>query len=174
MSEPFIGEIRIFGFNWNPRNWALCNGQLLAISQNTALFAIIGTQFGGDGRTTMGLPYLQGRAPMHAGNGPGLTPRPEGSFGGGNSVQLAATQIPAHTHTIAVDLNDGTVTDPLGCFPAKTPKPTKAYAEDSSTLEPMNGAQLGAAGASGAHENRQPYLTVNFCIALQGLFPSRN
>ena len=175
MSEPFIAEIRIFGLNFAPRNWAFCNGQLLPIAQNTALFALVGTTYGGDGRTTFGLPDLQGRAPMHPGTGPGLSTRRLGEKAGVDTVTLATTQMPSHGHTLRTGAMEcssaaATSTDPRGNFVAVTSDLSRRIYRDvgpvATTDTPVGGGQ--------AHDNRQPFLACNFCIALVGLFPSRS
>ena len=179
-AEPFIAQITMFGGNFAPRNWAFCNGQLLPINQNQALFALLGTTYGGDGRTTFGLPDLRGRVPMHPGNGPGLSSYRLGQKGGIEQVNLTTNQIPSHTHaaTVAVNATDnsGDAETPGGNVWAK-----KARDDDYSAAAPdvtmrVDAASVSVAntGGSQAHENRQPFLTVNFIIALQGIFPSRN
>lgn len=171
MSEPFVAEIRIFAGNFAPRGWAFCNGQLLPISQNTALFSLIGTTYGGDGRTTTALPNLQGRAPMHPGNGPGLTPRRLGERGGVETVTLSEAQLPAHPHTARVTEEDGRDNDPgANEFPAAGDQMWGAAA----SLAPMSGETLAPTGGSGPHNNLQPFLTLSFIIALVGLYPSRS
>lgn len=172
MSEPFIAEIRIWACNFAPRGWAFCNGQLLPIAQNTALFSIVGTTYGGDGRTTLGLPNLQGRAPMHAGNGPGLTPRRLGEVGGSTEATLTTAQMPQHTHTLMGNSAAATTGDPAGAQLSDT-DPLRNYGplRDGENLAPQAVAN---AGGSQAHNNLQPYLGLNFTIALVGLFPSRS
>ncbi len=175
MSEPFIAEVRIFAGNFAPRGWAFCNGQLLPIAQNTALFAVIGSTYGGDARTTMALPNLQGRAPMGPGNGPGLTPRRLGESAGTQAVTLTEAQIPAHTHTAQATPAPGS---------QNTPDSTSAIsrAVGSNTAYDNTGANdtnlatqsISTTGSGGAHNNLQPFLTMNFIIALVGLFPSRS
>jgi microcystin-dependent protein len=173
MSEPFIAEIRIFAGNFAPRGWAFCNGQLLPIAQNTALFSIIGTTYGGDGRTTFALPNLKGRAPMHAGSGPGLASRTLGQKAGAETVALTEQQMPSHTHQLVGTEEDIDGSSPVGNYLATG---NDLYsATDGSTLA---GAALPAAGGTPggtqAHNNMQPYLALNFIIALTGFFPSRN
>jgi microcystin-dependent protein len=170
MSDPFIAEIRIVGFNFAPRGWATCDGQLLPISQNTALFSLLGTIYGGDGRTTFALPNLQGRAPIMWGQGPGLSPHDVGEVGGAAVVTLDGTQIPAHTHQLTANTAPAT---------SGTPAATQQLAAASTSmygvpqnLVPMSGAAVSTVGGQ-PHENRQPYLGTLFVIALQGIFPSR-
>ncbi len=177
MSEPFIGEIRIFAGNFAPRGWAFCNGQLLPISQNTALFSIIGTTYGGDGRSTTGLPNLQGRVPMHPGNGPGLTSRRLGESGGVETVTLSEEQIPQHTHQLVASLPLADDDDPGPTKYLATGRGVGLYAPppgSPSSLVPMAPDAITPVGEGQAHNNLQPYLTLYFIIALAGLFPSRN
>lgn len=170
MSEPFIAEIKIFAGNFAPRSYAFCNGQLLPIAQNTALFSLIGTIYGGDGRTTTALPNLQGRAPMHPGNGPGLSSRRIGERGGSTTETLSASQLPSHGHQLQGTDRDAQSGDPTGAL----------YAASSETVYgttgPSNPTQAGTGftGGGQAHNNLQPYLAINFIIALQGLYPSRS
>ena len=171
MSEPFIAEIRIFAGNFSPRGWAFCNGQLLPIAQNTALFSLIGTTYGGDGRTTTALPNLQGRVPMHPGRGPGLTSRRLGQRGGVTTVTLSEAQMPNHTHSMgfgppATD-DDVSSSAVLGSTPG-----VNLYATPNN-LESLADQALLSTGGSQAHNNVQPYLVMNFIIALVGLYPSR-
>ena len=169
MSEPFTAEIRIFAGNFAPRGWAFCNGQLLPISQNTALFSLIGTTYGGDGRTTTALPNLQGRAPMHPGRGPGLTSRRLGQRGGVEMVTLSEAQMPNHTHTLIASGEDGNSQNPGNHhFGAGT----NMYANPAN-LEAMADQTLPNTGGSQPHNNLQPFIVVNFIIALVGLYPSR-
>lgn len=169
MSEPFIAEIRIFAGNFAPRGWAFCNGQLLPIAQNTALFSLIGTTYGGDGRTTTALPNLQGRAPMHPGRGPGLTERRLGQSGGVESVTLTEVQMPQHNHAVQGNEAPGNAPSPVGNYLAAT---KAAYADSANTT--MASAMTPSAGGSQAHNNTQPWLAMNFIIALVGLYPSRS
>lgn len=167
MSEPFIAEIRIFAGNFAPRGWAFCEGQLLPISQNTALFALIGTTYGGDGRTTTALPNLKDRVPMHPGNGPGLTSRRLGQRAGVNNVTLTEAQIPSHNHVVQ------TATTPDSASPANAVHaPAPMYGVGTNVALAANA--VGNAGGNQPHENRQPFLAINFIIALVGLFPSRS
>lgn len=176
MSEPFIAEIRIFAGNFAPRSWAFCNGQLLPIAQNTALFSLIGTTYGGDGRTTTALPNLQGRAPMHPGRGPGLTDRRLGQIGGAETVALSTAQMPNHTHQLQGDEGeaeeDGEST-PAGNRTAITDSSTKIY-QTGTTASLVDMADLPSHGGGQAHTNLQPFLALNYIIALQGLYPSRS
>ena len=172
MSEPFIAEIRIFAGNFAPRNWAFCDGQLLPIAQNTALFSLIGTTYGGDGRTTTALPNLQGRAPMHPGDGPGLSQRRLGQVGGTETTTLSEAQMPQHTHQMVAVPAPGNDNLPQGNLPAR-PVGYNSYAPAANLTALASGA-VAAAGGSQPHNNMQPYLAINFIIALQGLYPSRS
>ncbi len=172
MSEPFLAEIRIFAGNFAPRGWAFCNGQLLPIAQNTALFSLIGTTYGGDGRSTTALPNLKGRAPMHPGRGPGLTARRLGQKGGTETVTLTEAQMPNHTHTLEARPASGSTSDPAGNFFAALTG-ANFYTTDTSSLTGMAAGAVQNAGGSLAHNNVQPYLALNFIIALVGLYPSR-
>jgi microcystin-dependent protein len=180
MSEPYIGQIMMFGGTFAIRGWALCDGQLLPIDQNQALFAIVGTTYGGDGRTTFGLPDLRGRAPMHEGNGPGLSSRTLGSRGGAETNTLVTNQMPSHTHVISdpalnATANPANTSDPSGAALAIAP----AYNDSELPLAALRDGSVehtvpGATGGGQAHNNMQPFLTINFIIALQGIFPSRD
>lgn len=169
MSDPFIAEIRMFAGNFAPRGWAFCNGQILPIVQNTALFSLLGTTYGGDGRSTFALPNLQGRAPLHPGQGPGLTSRLLGETGGSTSVTLTIDQMPAHRHSAQVTAQQATDTTPhtdelvLPAFAG-----FKAYGSPRDMLNLPD-----QSGGDQPHNNLQPYLAVNFIIALQGIFPPR-
>lgn len=174
MSEPFLGEIRMTGWNFASRGWALCNGQLMSIAQNTALFSLLGTTYGGDGITTFALPNLQGRVPIHQGQGPGLTNRTMGEMGGTETVTLIQTQMPAHTHAVNASQNANN-TSPSAAFPGNDSRGTPANIYNSApdgTV--MNPAMISPSGGNQPHENMQPYLCVSFMIALEGIFPSRN
>lgn len=177
MADPFLAEIRIFPFNFAPTGWAFCDGQLLPISQNTALFALLGTMYGGDGKSTFALPNLQGSAVMQPGQGQGLSLRDQGEIGGSESITLIQSEIPAHTHSINVASGRSTANNLV-------PSPTTVLApsvnvtaykdmDPSPTLTQMSPNTLGLAGGSLPHNNMQPYLTLNFCIAMQGVFPQR-
>ncbi|MAE65354.1 MAG: phage tail protein [Phycisphaeraceae bacterium] len=170
MSEPFIAEIRIFAGNFAPRNWAFCNGSLLPIAQNTALFSLVGTTYGGDGRTTFGLPNLEGRVPMHAGNGPGLTSRRLGEVGGVTTVTLNASQMASHTHQLRGSDEDNDSTLPQGHAHGLQ----SIVYRPASNLQPMAAGSLPPVGGGGAHTNLQPHLAINFVIAVVGLYPSRS
>lgn len=175
MSEPFLAEIRIFSFNFAPRGWAYCDGQLLPIAQNTSLFSLIGTTYGGDGRTTTALPNLQGRSPMHPGRGPGLTARKLGERVGTETVSLNEAQIPSHNHTWTSTNNDATSTQPAGLYVSKHQDDNRGfmYKINPSLNATFASAAIGTGGGSQPHENMQPYLTLGFCIALVGTYPSR-
>lgn len=172
--DGFIGEIKIVGFDYAPMNWAFCNGQLLPIYQYTAVFAVLGTTFGGDGKTTFALPNFQGRAPMHAGSGPGLTPRALGKADGCTSVTLTAVQMPQHTHSPMGTSGTGAVSpenNTWGTIPTEL-DPIPAY-QSGPPDKQMGSAILGNTGGGMPHSNLQPYLAVNFVICLFGLFPVR-
>lgn len=180
MSDQFVAEIRIFPFNFAPKGWAFCNGQLLPISQNTALFSLLGTVYGGDGKSTFALPNLQDSAPMQPGQGQGLSQRFLGEMSGSESVTLLLSEIPFHTHQLSASDADATSTVPTGEYPAKGMWDTGtangvigAYSSQSPGNATMNFQALSLAGGSLPHNNMQPYLTLNFCIALQGIFPAR-
>ena len=174
MSEPFIGEIRMVGFNFAPRGWALCDGQLLAIAQNTALFSLLGTIYGGDGRTTFGLPDLRSRVPMHAGTGPGLTPRQLGAKFGLETVTLNVTQLPAHTHAAQASSGSGNANSPIGRIWSKDAGVQSATYTGNAPDGSMAANAIANAGGGQAHDNMPPVQVVNFVIALVGLYPSRN
>lgn len=181
MSEPFLGEIKIIAWNFPPKGWAFCNGQLLPINQNQALFAILGTTYGGNGQTTFGLPNLEGRVPAHVGNGIVL-----GQLGGQQSHTLNISELPAHTHALVVDNVGADTTSANGNTPASTLTVAQGIAaRTDGTTTPvtifapspnstMNPAAVVATGGNQPHENMSPYLVVNFVIALQGIFPSQN
>ncbi len=174
MSEPFVAEIRIFAGNFAPRGWAFCDGQLLPISQNTALFSLIGTVYGGDGRTTTALPKLRGRAPMHPGRGPGLTSRRLGEKVGVETVTLTEAQIPSHRHTLRAAMATGTSSAPTTTTSMGGSFPIQVYNSDDQNLSDMAAQTLSTAGGGQVHENVQPFLVLNFIIALVGLYPSRS
>lgn len=170
MSEPFIGEVRIFGFNFAPKGWANCEGQLLPINQNQALFAILGTAYGGNGQTNFALPDLRGRMPMSFGQGPGLTPRNLGERVGQNDVTLTAQQIPAHSHTLRASAATATTATPSAGVSLAPTNGARVYKAPGNTV--TSGAGLTSTGGGQPHPNRQPYLALRFCIALNGFFPS--
>lgn len=170
MSEPFIGEIHLMANNYAPRNYAYCNGQLLPIQQNTALFSLLGTQFGGNGTTNFALPNLQGRAAMGSGAGPGLTPRTIGEAGGSETVTLQATQMPAHSHGLMAQSSQADRGNALQARLAQTADALYAAPTAGSPLHPT---ALNTAGGGQPHNNMQPFLAIGFVIALQGWFPSR-
>lgn len=172
--DPFIGEIIMFGGNFAPRGWALCDGSLLPISQNQALFSILGTTYGGDGRTTFALPDLRGRAPIHAGSGPGLRPRSLGQKGGEEDVTLTSNQMPAHTHDVGCSAQVGNAGTPAGNVPAAEKAAAADVYQTSAPNQTMSSAMIHSAGGGQSHDNMQPFLAVNFIIALVGTFPSRN
>lgn len=174
MSEPFIAEIRIFAGNFAPRGWAFCDGQLLPISQNTALFSLIGTTYGGDGRTTTALPNLKGRAPMHPGRGPGLTARRLGEKGGVENVTLTEAQMPNHTHTLQGVQRPATQDDPAAQFYPGVTVGATPYRDSTGNLVDMADQALVNTGGSQDHNNMQPFLAINYIIALVGLYPSRS
>ncbi|WP_223787871.1 phage tail protein [Marinicella meishanensis] len=173
MSEPFIAEIRIFAGNFAPRSWAFCNGQLLPIAQNTALFSLIGTTYGGDGRTTTALPNMQGRAPMHPGRGPGLTDRRLGQKGGAETVTLSEAQMPNHNHNLAASTSPGTTFSPTDTSVVSRSVGGNAFDSNDNLNSALNANTLQNNGGGQAHNNMQPYLAINYIIALQGLYPSR-
>ncbi len=180
MAEPFLAQIAIFPFNFAPTGWALCNGQLLAITQNTALFSLLGTNYGGDGRTTFGLPNLQGSVAIGAGQGPGLELYELGEAGGTTDVTLLSSEMPIHSHFANATTDRGNTTVATGNVPAtgaagtpQRPTVAKFYSTNAPNTQ-LNPSALSVAGGSQPHNNMQPYLTLNFCIALQGIFPARS
>jgi microcystin-dependent protein len=176
MSDPFVAEIRIFAGNFAPRGWALCNGQLLPISQNTALFSLLGTTYGGDGRTTFALPNLQGSAPMHAGQGSGLSNRLLGETGGTSNVTLMPSQMPAHAHTVNGSSNAGTDVVPTNndWGVASVTRGQRLYSQNAGTSPLMSPQAFSTNGGGQPHNNLPPYLVLTFIIALQGIFPARS
>lgn len=172
MSDPFVAEIRIFPFNFAPRGWAWCDGQILPISQNTALFSLLGTMYGGNGKSTFALPNLQGSAPMHPGQGPGLSLHDLGETGGSETVTLLTSEMPAHNHALmASDTQDADSQFPENGALGKAPR--EAYKSGATTFSNGNPAGLSMAGGNLPHNNMMPYLTFYFCIALQGVYPPR-
>ena len=172
MSEPFLGEIQMAGFNFAPRGWAFCHGSILSIAQNDALFVLLGTTYGGNGQTTFALPDLRGRIPLNQGQGPGLTNRVIGEVGGVDAVTLTQQQIPSHTHQVMASSNAIRTSAPGGNWLASGE--ADIYSRATTPTVGLAPAQLSAAGSSLSHENMQPVLAVNFIIALEGIFPSRN
>ena len=173
MSSPFLAEIRIFGFNYAPRSWALCNGQTMAIQQNTALFSLLGTTYGGDGRTSFALPNLQGLFPVQQGQGAGLSQYNLGQTGGSTAVTLSTAQIPAHTHAMNAVAAAGTATTPSGNFLTQPVLRTNDLYGSDATTTTMAATAIGTTGSSQPHNNLAPYLALSYCIALQGIFPQR-
>ena len=171
--EAMIGEVKMFAGNFAPRGWALCNGQLLPISQNSALFSILGTTYGGDGRTTFGLPDLRGRTPIHTGTGPGLMNRRLGQKGGSENVTITVKNLPSHSHAIKAVAEVGDEGLPNGNLPASNSSANRSYSTLSSNAT-MNKKMVENTGGNYPVNNMQPYLTVNYIIALQGIYPSRN
>ena len=172
MSEPFVGEIRMFAGNFAPRGWAFCDGQLLAVSQNDALFSLFGTIYGGDGRTTFGLPDMRGRLPIHAGQGPGLSERRLGAKGGAEKVTLTVNQMPSHTHPFNASADLASDSNPQGNVPGQSPS-IDLYIEDGQTQNLASSA-ITNTGGSRSHTNLMPFLCINFIVALVGIYPSRH
>jgi microcystin-dependent protein len=173
MSDPFVAEIRIFPFNFAPKGWAFCDGQLLPISQNTALFSLLGTTYGGDGKSTFALPDMQGNAPMQPGQGQGLSLRDLGEISGVESVTLLVSEIPLHTHTLNAAAGDPAESNVATGNALARSKNGNAYTSTINPLTMMAFQALPPAGGGLPHNNMQPYLTLNFCIAMQGIFPQR-
>ena len=173
MTDQFVGEIRMFAGNFAPTGWALCNGQLMSLSQNTALFSLLGTMYGGDGKSTFALPDLQGNVPLNSGAGAGLSERFQGETGGASAVALLQAEIPSHIHTALGAATTGS-TSPQnatwGAQAGRTPQPLYSTAAPDVSMNPQ---ALGLAGGNQAHNNMQPYLVVTFIIALQGIYPPR-
>lgn len=173
MADPFVAEIRIFPFNFAPKGWAFCDGQILPISQNTALFSLLGTTYGGDGKSNFALPDMQGNAPMHPGQGPGLSLHDLGETGGSETVTLLESEMPAHNHLVgAQNIALGGVTTPAGNT-LNRPASGNLYNLASPLPVAMSPQAIAPAGGDAPHNNLQPYLTFNFCIALQGVYPPR-
>jgi len=175
MSEPFVAEIRIFGFNFAPKGWAFCNGQILPISQNTALFSLLGTTYGGDGQSNFALPNLQGYAPIMPGQGAGLSFYDLGQSGGEPNVTLLESEIPAHSHTVKANSGAGTQSSPANADWASAKilrQGTNLYTQSAPNTT-MSTQAFTTAGGALPHNNMPPYLVLNFCIALQGVFPPR-
>ncbi len=181
MADPFIGQIMIVPYNFAPRNWAFCDGQLLSIAQNTALFSLLGTTYGGDGRTVFGLPDLRGRVPIHQGRGPGLAERRIGSKGGAETGTLSTAQVPAHGHDISTPLKatkeKASEKDPAGNLLAKQKGNKNIYSDSVAApvdMAPEISGNTASAGGGQSHNNMQPFLGLNIVIALQGIYPSRS
>lgn len=172
MSNPFLGEIRMAGFNFAPIGWAYCRGQLLSIAQNDALYALIGTTYGGDGITTFGMPDLQGRVPINQGQGPGLSNYVMGQSAGTESVTLVTGQIPFHSHPVVASSTGARSASPGGNLLGSGE--ADIYTHDGANTVPLAAGVIAASGGNQPHENMQPYLCINFIIALAGIFPSRN
>jgi microcystin-dependent protein len=164
MADPFMAEIRIMSFNFPPKGWAFCDGQLLSINQNTALFSLLGTTFGGDGRVNFGLPDLRGRTPIHVGSGHTL-----GELGGEQSHTLSISEIPVHNHVLRASSSSGDQSNPNGNILART---ANNFYGPPANLTSLNPQTVAGMGGNQAHQNMQPYLVLSFCIALQGIFPS--
>ena len=171
MADPFVAEIRVFPFNFAPSGWAWCDGQLLPLSQNTALFSLLGTTYGGNGKSNFALPDLQGSLPMHPGQGPGLSLYDLGQVGGSESETLLQTEIPSHTHALRVSTSDDAETN-IPTNNALSRAKSNIYSSNT-TVTPMAPEALALAGGGLPHNNMMPYLTLYFCIALQGVFPPR-
>ena len=174
MADPFVAEIRIFPFNFAPKGWAFCDGQLLPISMNTALFSLLGTTYGGDGKSTFAIPNLQGNAPMHPGQGPGLSLHDLGETGGSDTVSLLESEIPAHAHTLQAQTNPASLN--VGAVDRSLARSAGGFAFKQTpftNLVSMAGGALAPSGGDQPHNNLMPYLTLNFCIALQGVYPPR-
>jgi microcystin-dependent protein len=170
--DPFVAEIRIFPFDFAPKGWAFCDGQILPLSQNTALFSLLGTTYGGDGKSNFALPNMQGSAPMHPGQGNGLSLHDLGETGGSDTVTLLASEIPAHSHQVMAFNANGNRLTPVGNAISRVVGATP-YIPPATLLVNMSDQAIAPAGGDQPHNNMQPYLTLNFCIALQGVYPPR-
>lgn len=174
MADPFVAEIRIFPFNFAPRGWAFCDGQLLPLSQNTALFSLLGTTYGGNGKSNFALPDLQGRAPMQPGQGPGLSLHDLGESGGSETVALLESEIPSHAHTMRASNDAANSNQPAGALVARPfGRGNNIFNTANASLVAMSDQALARVGGDAPHNNMMPYLTLSFCIALQGVFPPR-
>ena len=174
MSEPFVGEIRMFAGNFAPRCWAYCDGQLLAVSQNDTLFSLLGTIYGGDGRTTFGLPDLRGRFPMHAGNGSQLSNRRLGEKEGAEQVTLTAQQLPSHSHKLRHNSARADSASPVGNIPATSASGDRQYSKGTPAIATMNPGAIANTGGGASHPTVPPFICVHFIIALFGVYPSRS
>ncbi|CAN7678922.1 tail fiber protein [Acidovorax sp. LjRoot118] len=176
MADNFLGEVRIFAFNFAPRNWMPCNGQLIAISSNTALFSLLGTTYGGNGTTTFALPNLNGREPIHAGSGSGLTPVVLGETGGSAAVTLQPTEMPSHNHTLGAVESTGNTSDPgtASSRLAQSSIRSNLYAATATNAATLASDAVSSAGGNLPHNNMPPYLALGFHIAVAGIFPARN
>ena len=168
MSEPYLGEIRLFPWNWAPHGWRICDGSLLAIQANAALFSLLGTQYGGNGTQSFALPDMRGRAPIHFGS-----QHPQGALDGVESVTLTLGQLPNHSHKLSGSSQAGLAPAPSGTLSKVDPATSLHYAPDTA-VQALNPLSVQQTGNSAAHENMQPYLVLNYCIAIQGVFPARN
>ncbi len=174
MADPFVAEIRIFPFNFPPKGWAFCDGQILPLSQNTALFSLLGTTYGGNGKSNFAIPNLQGNVPMHPGQGPGLSLHDLGETGGSEMEVLLASEIPGHSHTMMAYPDDpGDTRVPSSNMAIAATSPGNLYSAATSGLQPMSPQAIALAGGDQPHNNMMPYLTLNFCIAMQGVYPPR-
>lgn len=174
MAEPFVAQISVFGFNFAPTGWAMCNGQILPISQNTALFSLLGTTFGGNGTSNFALPNLQSSVPVHMGQGSGLSSYVLGQTGGVSTVTLTTAELPAHTHSIGCQTAGGVASPTNAVWGSGSRGKPPAYSTTASPTADLSGSALAATGSGQPHNNLSPYLTLNFCIALVGIYPSRN
>jgi microcystin-dependent protein len=172
MANPFLAEIRIFPFNFAPRGWAFCDGQLMPLSQNTALFSLLGTTYGGDGKSNFALPNMQGNAPMHPGQGPGLSLHDLGETGGSDTVTLLESEMTQHSHGLTASNQEGTDQSPINEMFAGGVGGINLYAAPASIIQ-LPDVTVAPAGGDQPHNNMMPYLTLNFCIALQGVYPPR-
>jgi len=171
MSNPFLAEIRAFPFNFPPKGWAFCDGQLLPISQNTALFSLLGTTYGGDGKSNFALPNMQGNITMHPGQGPGLSLHDLGETGGSDTVTVLESEIPSHSHSLKGDNLNGP--DSAGPGGAAVSSPASIYSNATTPIANFSDNAIAPAGGDQPHNNLMPYLTLNFCIAMQGVYPPR-
>ena len=174
MSSPFIGEIRMFAGTFAPRQWAFCDGQLMPVSGSPTLFSLLGNTYGGDGRTTFGLPDLRGRVPLHYGAGPGLTPRDRGQKIGTETETLSLNEMPNHNHSLEANSNPGDTRGPVGDILARSPIGAPFYNPQATSPTTLSSKTVDNAGGGAAHANMMPFLAVQFIISLDGLYPSRN